>query len=96
MYFLAIGEVKGFAFTLGLTTVFDLLVSFLLMAPLMQLAARNPKFAKPSMNGLGGIMALARERRESGYFESEKATAAPAPAEGGLATPVSRAEGEEK
>lgn len=101
VYFLAIGEVKGFAFTLGLTTVFDLLVSFLLMAPLMQLAARNPKFAKPSMNGLGGIMALVRERRESGYFESEYAAEASATgkthtAEGGLATPVSRAEGEEK
>jgi len=67
---LAVGEVKGFAFTLGLTTVFDIIVSFLIMAPLMQLAARRPAFAKPSMNGLGGIFALAEERREQGFFSS--------------------------
>lgn len=68
VYFLAIGEVKGFAFTLGLTTVFDLVVSFLITAPLMQLAARKPTFAKPSMNGLGGIYGLIEERRERGYY----------------------------
>lgn len=68
VYFLAIGEVKGFAFTLGLTTVFDLVVSFLITAPLMQLAARNPKFAKPAMNGLGGIMALVEEKRAAGHY----------------------------
>ena len=68
VYILAVGEVKGFAFTLGLTTVFDLVVSFLIMAPLMQLAARRPAFAKPSMNGLGGIFALVEERREQGFF----------------------------
>ncbi|WP_396167270.1 protein translocase subunit SecD [Corynebacterium sp.] len=68
VYLLSVGEVKGFAFTLGLTTVFDLVVSFLIMAPLMQLAARRPAFAKPSMNGLGGIFALAQERREQGFF----------------------------
>ena len=68
VYFLAIGEVKGFAFTMGLTTVFDLVVSFLVMAPLMQLVGRRPAAAKPSMNGLGGIYALVEERRERGYF----------------------------
>ena len=68
VYFLAIGEVKGFAFTLGLTTVFDLVVSFLITAPLMMLAARKPVFAKPSMNGLGGIFALAEENRAKGHY----------------------------
>lgn len=68
VYFLAIGEVKGFAFTLGLTTVFDLVVSFLIMAPLMQLAARRPVWAKQSMNGLGGIFALVEERRKEGHY----------------------------
>ncbi|WJY89858.1 preprotein translocase subunit SecD [Corynebacterium confusum] len=68
VYFLAIGEVKGFAFTLGLTTVFDLVVSFLITAPLMMLAARKPVFAKPSMNGLGGIFALAEETRAKGHY----------------------------
>lgn len=68
VYFLAIGEVKGFAFTLGLTTVFDLVVSFLITAPLMMLSARKPVFAKPSMNGLGGIFALAEENRAKGHY----------------------------
>ena len=68
VYMLAVGEVKGFAFTLGLTTVFDIVVSFLVMAPLMQLAARRPAFAKPSMNGLGGMFALVEERREQGFY----------------------------
>ncbi|MDY3127967.1 MAG: protein translocase subunit SecD [Corynebacterium sp.] len=63
VYILAVGEVKGFAFTMGLTTLFDLVVSFLVMAPLMQLAARRPAFARPAMNGLGGIFALVAERR---------------------------------
>lgn len=68
VYFLAIGEVKGFAFTMGLTTAFDLVVSFLIMAPLMQLIGARPAAAKPSMNGLGGIYALVEERRARGYY----------------------------
>lgn len=52
LYFLAIGEVKGFAFTLGLTTVFDLVIAFLVSAPLVILASRRPTFANPRLNGL--------------------------------------------
>ncbi|ACP33008.1 protein-export membrane protein SecD [Corynebacterium aurimucosum ATCC 700975] len=68
VYFLSIGAVKGFAFTMGLTTIFDLVVSFLIMAPLMQLLGSRPAFAKPSMNGLGGIYNLVEERRERGFY----------------------------
>lgn len=75
VYFLAIGEVKGFAFTLGLTTIFDLVVSFLVMAPVMQIIGRRPAAAKPSMNGLGGIYALIEERRERGYYGDSRAAA---------------------
>lgn len=75
VYFLAIGEVKGFAFTLGLTTIFDLVVSFLVMAPLMQIIGRRPAAAKPSMNGLGGIYALIEERRERGYYAESRGVA---------------------
>ena len=35
LYCLAIGDVKGFAFTLGLSTVLDLVVVFLFTHPLM-------------------------------------------------------------
>lgn len=87
VYFLSIGEVKGFAFTMGLTTVFDLVVSFLVMAPLMQLAARKPAFARPSMNGLGGIYALVEER-QAGAKSTANATA--------NATALSAANSEEK
>lgn len=52
IYFLAVGEVKGFAFTMGLTTVFDLVVTFLVTAPLMILASRSKFWSKPSANGM--------------------------------------------
>ncbi|MGO1316304.1 MAG: protein translocase subunit SecD [Cellulomonadaceae bacterium] len=45
LYFLAVGGVRGFAFTLGLTTVVDLLIVFFFTHPLMQLVARTRFFA---------------------------------------------------
>jgi preprotein translocase subunit SecD len=44
LFILAIGSVKGFAFTLGLTTVIDVLVVFLFTKPLMSLLARTKFF----------------------------------------------------
>lgn len=41
LYFLAVGGVRGFAFTLGLTTVIDLLVVFCFTHPMMQLLVRT-------------------------------------------------------
>ena len=63
LYFLAIGQVKGFAFTLGLTTVLDLVVVFLVTWPLVYLASKNQTMAKPAFNGLGAVQQVARERR---------------------------------
>ncbi len=63
LYFLAIGQVKGFAFTLGLTTVLDLVVVFLVTCPLVYQASKLPTMAKPAYNGLGTIQQVARERR---------------------------------
>lgn len=80
IYFLAVGEVKGFAFTMGLTTVFDLLVTFLVTAPLMILASRHPYFAKPSVNGMGKMFALAEEDRRAGRDPESEAAKADAPA----------------
>lgn len=65
IYFLAVGEVKGFAFTLGMTTVFDLLVTFLITAPLMHLAARRPFWSKPAVNGMGKVLALGQQRNKA-------------------------------
>lgn len=41
LYFLAVGGVRGFAFTLGLTTLIDLIVVFLFTHPTMQLLIRT-------------------------------------------------------
>ncbi|HEY1842912.1 MAG TPA: protein translocase subunit SecD [Mycobacterium sp.] len=63
LYFLAIGQVKGFAFTLGLTTVLDIVVVFLVTWPLLYLAGNSKTLAKPAYNGLGAVQQVARERR---------------------------------
>jgi preprotein translocase subunit SecD len=63
LYVLAIGQVKGFAFTLGLTTILDIVVVFLVTWPLVYLASNSTTLAKPAYNGLGAVQQIARERR---------------------------------
>ncbi|MFT4043481.1 MAG: protein translocase subunit SecD [Gordonia sp. (in: high G+C Gram-positive bacteria)] len=63
IYILAIGEVRGFAFTLGLTTILDVVVVFLVTHPLVVLASRNEFLSRPSVNGLGAVSEVARQRR---------------------------------
>lgn len=63
IYFLAVGDVKGFAFTMGLTTVFDLIVTFLVTAPLLIIASRSQFWSKPSVNGMGKAFKTAEARR---------------------------------
>ncbi|MBV8790054.1 MAG: protein translocase subunit SecD [Mycobacterium sp.] len=70
LYFLAIGQVKGFAFTLGLTTILDLVVVFLVTWPLVYLASKSPTLAKPAYNGLGAVQQVARERRASSQVKT--------------------------
>ena len=70
LYFLAIGQVKGFAFTLGLTTILDLVVVFLVTWPLLYLASKSPTLAKPAYNGLGAVQQVARERRASSHVKT--------------------------
>ncbi|MGO9696482.1 MAG: protein translocase subunit SecD [Mycobacterium sp.] len=70
LYFLAIGQVKGFAFTLGLTTILNLVVVFLVTWPLVYLASKSPTLAKPAFNGLGAVQRVARERRASSQVKT--------------------------
>lgn len=63
LYVLAVGQVKGFAFTLGLTTILDVVVVFLVTWPLVYVSSKTALLAKPSMNGLGAVQQIARERR---------------------------------
>ena len=72
LYFLAIGEVKGFAFTLGLTTILDTVVVFLVTWPLVYLASKTTFLAKPAFNGLGAVQQIARERREAAYATEQR------------------------
>ena len=75
LYFLAIGQVKGFAFTLGLTTILDLVVVFLVTWPLVYLASKSSTMAKPAYNGLGAVQRVARERRASSERKARSGSA---------------------
>ncbi|MCW2742248.1 MAG: secD, partial [Blastococcus sp.] len=55
LYVLAIGDVKGFAFTLGMSTVLDLVVVFLFTHPLMAVLARYRSFGSSRISGLGRV-----------------------------------------
>ncbi|WP_347107602.1 protein translocase subunit SecD [Paenarthrobacter sp. S56] len=46
LYFVAVGNVRGFAFTLGLTAVADLIVVFMFTHPVLQLLARTRFFGE--------------------------------------------------
>ena len=63
LYVLAVGQVKGFAFTLGLTTILDVVVVFLVTWPLVYLASKSARLTKPGLNGLGAVQQIAKERR---------------------------------
>lgn len=45
LYFFAVGSVRGFAFTLGLTTLVDLIVVFIFTKPLLTLVTRSNFFS---------------------------------------------------
>jgi preprotein translocase subunit SecD len=55
LYLLAAGPVKGFAFTLGLSTIIDLVVVFLFTHPLVAMLARSSTFTSPRVSGLGNL-----------------------------------------
>jgi preprotein translocase subunit SecD len=55
LYAVSIGDVRGFAFTLGLSTISDLFIVFFFTKPLLTLLARNKAFDREaSWTGLGG------------------------------------------
>lgn len=67
LYILAIGQVKGFAFTLGLTTILDVVVVFLVTWPLVYLSSKSATLSKPAYNGLGAVQQIARERKAAAH-----------------------------
>ncbi len=69
LYMLAVGQVQGFAFTLGMSTVLDLIVVFLVTHPLVAMAAQSPLLSRPALSGLGAA------QRAGAAGRSELATA---------------------
>jgi preprotein translocase subunit SecD len=75
MYIFAIGDVKGFAFTLGLTTLIDVAVVFLFTKPMVTLLARTKFYSSGRpMSGLDP----ARLGAKSPWRGSRPVTARPA------------------
>ncbi len=68
LYFLSVGGVRGFAFTLGLSTIVDLFVVFLFTKPLMTLLSRTKLY------GGGGAFSGLGRARMAGSTEPEPVT----------------------
>jgi preprotein translocase subunit SecD len=52
LYIVSIGSVKGFAFTLGISTLLDLVTVFLFTKPIVTLLVRRPLFSTSRWSGL--------------------------------------------
>ncbi|MFI8964406.1 protein translocase subunit SecD [Streptomyces sp. NPDC053493] len=71
LFIVTVGKVKGFAFTLGLTTLLDIVVVFLFTKPVMTLLARTKffgnghKWSGLDPKSLGAKPPLRRSRRQS-------------------------------
>lgn len=79
LFIVTVGKVQGFAFTLGLTTLLDVVVVFLFTKPLLTLLARSKFFGSGhSWSGLdpkrlGAQPPLRRTRRPSAPVETKEA-----------------------
>ncbi len=79
LFIVTVGKVQGFAFTLGLTTVLDVVVVFFFTKPLMTILARKKFFAEGhSWSGLdpkrlGAKPPLRRTRRASAPVDTKEA-----------------------
>ncbi|WP_375490345.1 protein translocase subunit SecD [uncultured Jatrophihabitans sp.] len=57
LYYFAAGDVRGFAFTLGLSTILDLIVVFLFTHPIVSLLSRSRAFGSARFTGLNSVRA---------------------------------------
>ncbi|MGR4850990.1 protein translocase subunit SecD [Streptomyces sp. LARHCF252] len=79
LFAVTVGKVQGFAFTLGLTTVLDVVVVFLFTKPLLTLMARRPFFANGHKwsgldpKSLGAQPPLRRTRRPAAPADPKEA-----------------------
>ncbi|SEG73425.1 preprotein translocase subunit SecD [Actinacidiphila yanglinensis] len=78
LYIVSVGKVRGFAFTLGLTTLLDVAVVFLFTKPLMTILARKAFYARGhKWSGLNpeslGVRAPLRRIRRQSSSETKEA-----------------------
>jgi len=74
LYLVAVGDVKGFAFTLGLSTILDLVVVYLVTHSLVALASGSKIFNSPRFSGLGAVaVAGARQRAATSRLTAKEA-----------------------
>ncbi|WP_322779666.1 protein translocase subunit SecD [Frankia sp. Cas4] len=66
LYVLSVGSVRGFAFTLGLSTLIDILIMFIFTKPVVSLLVRMPLFATSRFSGLTVSAVGARETPGTG------------------------------
>jgi preprotein translocase subunit SecD len=69
LYFFAAGDVRGFAFTLGMSTVLDLVVVFLFTHPLVSLVSRSAAFGSARLTGLNALRAPSPAYAGGGGFD---------------------------
>ena len=55
LYIFAIGSVKGFAFTLGMATVFDVFISYFFVRPMTALLSQWRLFGSPAATGVRSV-----------------------------------------
>ena len=78
LYYFAAGDVRGFAFTLGLSTVLDLVVVFLFTHPIVSLFSRSAAFGSARFTGLNHVRVggIASYRNSTGRTSSTRAAGA--------------------
>ncbi len=82
LYIISVGNVRGFAFALGLTTVIDVVVAFLFTRPIVTLLARSPWFIRggqmtgmsPERLGVEPSRELLEARAAKGRRKAEEST----------------------
>ncbi|MFJ7213769.1 protein translocase subunit SecD [Amycolatopsis sp. NPDC098790] len=67
LYVIAVGDVQGFAFTLGMSTVLDLVVVYLVTHPLVAMVStsKNAFLSNPRNLGLGAVQQVGSQRKKS-------------------------------
>ncbi|WP_191984446.1 protein translocase subunit SecD [Amycolatopsis eburnea] len=67
LYVIAVGDVQGFAFTLGMSTVLDLVVVYLVTHPLVAMVStsKNAFLSNPRHLGLGAVQQLGSQRKKA-------------------------------